>query len=93
MWCSICVVFSLLEDFEMFIMGNFGDMDISHDRKEVQCYGNHRLLNDVHSWCECVSEGRVVTEENFDGYNTTTVYEQGKMISQESVEEEVECAS
>ena len=88
MWCSIYVVFLLLEDFETFIVGNFGDMDVDKNNLSVMCTGNHRLLNDVHSWCECVSEGKVTTLENFDGYDTTTVYEEGIMLSQESVEEE-----
>ena len=88
MWCSIQVVFLLLEDFETFIVGDFGDMDVDKSNLSVMCTGNHRLLNDVHSWCECVSEGEVTTEENFDGYDTTTVYDDGKMVSQESVEED-----
>ena len=89
MWCSITILFTMLEDFQTFIMGDFGDMEIDNNNLTVYCTGNHRLLNDVHSWCECVSEGRVITDENFDGYDTTTVYEEGKMLSQESVEEEV----
>ncbi len=90
MWCSITVMFMMMEDFQNFIMGDFGDMEVDNTNMSVMCYGNHRLLNDVHSWCECVSEGKVITDENFDGYDTTTTYEEGKMISQESVEEERE---
>ena len=89
MWCLIEVTFCLLEDFQTFIIGDFGDMDVDKTNLSVMCTGNHRLLNDVHSWCECVSEGDVTTLENFDGYDTTTVYKEGVMISQESVEEEV----
>ena len=88
MGCSIEITFSLLEDFLMFIMGDFGDMEVHQDTLSVDCYGNHRLLTDVHSWCECVSEGKVTTLETFDGYDTTTVYQEGVMLSQESVEEE-----
>tara|TARA_R110002012_G_scaffold164942_1_gene327276 strand:+ start:34 stop:303 length:270 start_codon:yes stop_codon:yes gene_type:complete len=88
MWCFIQVVFLLLEDFETFIVGDFGDMDVDKSNLSVMCTGNHRLLTDVHSWCECVSEGDVTTLENFDGYDTTTVYKEGEMISQESVEED-----
>ena len=88
MWCSIYVTFCLLEDFQNFIMGDFGDMEVYKDTLSAECFGNHRLLNDVHSWCECVSEGKVTTVENFDGYNTTTVYEDGVKLSEESVEEE-----
>ncbi len=88
MWCSIYVTFCLLEDFQTFIMGDFGDMDVDSNTLTVMCCGNHRLLTDVHSWCECVSEGEVTTLENFDGYDTTTVYQDGVKVSESSIEEE-----
>ena len=89
MWCCITILFSMLEDYETFIMGDFGDMEIDNQPMSVSCYGNYRLLNDVHSWCECVSEGKVTTQESFDGYFTTTVYEGGVKLSETSEEEEV----
>ena len=88
MWCGINVMFMMLDDFQKFITGDFGDMEVDNNNMSVMCYGNYRLLNDVHSWCESVSQGKVITEENFDGYDTTTTYEDGVMLSQESVEEE-----
>ena len=86
MWCSIQVVFSMLEDFNQFITGSFGDMEVLSDNT-VMCYGNHRLLNDVHNWVQEVSLGHVTTLENFDGYDTTTVYHEGYKISETSQEE------
>lgn len=89
MWCSITVLFAMLDDFNGFICGDFGDMDINHHDMSVTCYGNHRLLDDVHSWCQG-TEGRVICEENFGGYDTTTAYEEGRMLYQHSVEEGIE---
>ena len=88
MWCSIEVVFCMLEDFHQFITGNFGDMEVGD--MSVMCYGNHRLLNDVHTWIEDSSRGDITTLENIDGYDITTVYQEGVKISETSVEEERE---
>tara|TARA_B100001063_G_C16699078_1_gene521530 strand:- start:20 stop:265 length:246 start_codon:yes stop_codon:yes gene_type:complete len=79
----------MLEDFQNFIMGDFGDMEVYSDRLEVECFGNHRLLNDVHNWVQDESQGQVTTVENFDGYDTTTVYQEGVKVMETSLPEEV----
>ena len=89
MWCSIQVVFMMLEDFNKFITGDFGDMEVLPNNT-VMCYGNHRLLNDVHNWVMDESQGQVTTLENFDGYDTTTVYQEGVKVMETCLEEERE---
>ena len=39
-------------------------------------------------WVESESEGEVRVDVNFDGYDTTYLYEEGVKLSEESVEEE-----
>ena len=87
MWCSIEVKFSLLEDFQNFISGDFGDMEVDKTNLSVMCYGNHRLLTHVHDWCYRKSKGELTTLENFDGYDTTSVYKEGWKVSEETIDE------
>ena len=88
MWCSVDVLFSHENDKEEFLKGNFGDMEPSE--MSVMCYGNHRLLNDVHSWVQDNTSEFVTTIENIDGYNITTVYHDGIQVDYKEEEEERE---
>ena len=89
MWCSIQLVFMMLEDFNKFITGDFGDMEVYSDSLEVECSGNYRLLNDVYNWVENESQGQVTTLENFDGYDTTTVFQKGVKVMETPLPQEV----
>ena len=88
MWCSVYVIFSLITDFNNFPLDEMGDTEVYNDL-EVCCTGNHRLIQDVLSWVECESQDNVKVVVNFDGYDTTYLYEEGVKVYEESVEEEV----
>ena len=85
MWCLVSVMFMLQEEFELFPLSEMGDGEVTGPR-EVTCTGNHRLLDDVHSWCGS-TQGVIKVYENFAGYDTYTIYSDGQMVSQVSVEE------
>ena len=86
MWCLVTVYFMLQEEFDLFPLTEMGDADVTGER-EITCTGNHRLLNDVHAWCGSTN-GVIKVYENFDGYDTTTIYDEGVMLCQKSVKEE-----
>ena len=86
MWCTVCVIFGLLTDFNNFPVSEMGDTEVYE--KEVVCTGNHRLIQDVLSWCYSVSVDHVEVIVNFDGYDTTYIFNNGNLISEESVLED-----
>ena len=88
MWCTVCVIFGLLTDFNNFPVSEMGDTEVYEN--EVVCTGNHRLIQDVLSWVECDSEGDVKVIVNFDGYDTTYLYEEGVKLYEESVLEDTD---
>ena len=88
MWCSIEVVFGLMDDFQKFLYGDFGDMTPGDNK--CYCTGNHKLLDDVYTWIEEHSKGEITTIETMDGMVTTTLYSEGVERFQEIEEEERE---
>ena len=89
MWCLATVFFMLQSDYELFPTQEMGDV-MEDNNREVTCTGNHRLLNDIHSWIESHSTGVVKVFENLDGYDTTTIYDEGVKVYEHCVEEERE---
>jgi predicted Fe-S protein YdhL (DUF1289 family) len=86
MWVLVELMFACYEDLQLFPM--FGDCEVSG--LSVTCTGNHRLLNDIHNWVQVDSQGVIKILENCDGYDTTYVYDNGDLLSEVSVSEEVE---
>ena len=86
MWCLATVYFMLQSDYELFPVDDMGDC-MDNTQREITCTGNYRLLNDIHEWVQSKSNGLVKVYENFDGYDTITIYDEGVKVYENSVEE------